>query len=127
MDTVVLHNHTEVNKTDVLKVCNGKGRTHKYREKAEAVVDSVLSLRLPGQTVPEQESEQAFSCSVSVEASTSDHALRAGPPSVNWLNGFPPHGCGSATKLCYAWSSSLPNVCFLYVPCLPRSFSRVLS
>lgn len=89
----LLHNHTEVNRTDLLRGCNGKGRTHKYKEKAEAAADPTphhLSAILgPTEQESEQESEHASSCSYQWTGSTSDQAPRAGTQKANWMNEFP--------------------------------------
>lgn len=39
----LLHNHTVINKTDALRVCDGNGQTHKSRERTGAITDPVLS------------------------------------------------------------------------------------
>lgn len=90
----LLVNHTVVNETGLLRVCNGKGQTHSYIKRAEAVTDPALSLSSPGcpLMLSENQSKSASMLSLVVYQwthSTSDHAQRACPPKADWLNGFP--------------------------------------
>lgn len=75
--------------------CNGRGQTHKYREKAEATVGPVLSLRHPGSPVmlsknqSKRASKHTSYCSIPSLPPNADHAQKADSPKASWLNEFP--------------------------------------
>lgn len=89
----MLHYHTEVNETDLLRGCNGKGQTHKYRERTEATAAPVLSLHHPGSLLmlSKNQSKRANTLLLAAYRAylapppITDHAQRAGSLKTSWI------------------------------------------